>query len=434
MDTVKINPKKTICFGVIVLLFFFGGLGGWSYFFPMTGAVIAPGTVKVVHEKKTVQHLEGGIIDKILIKEGDIVKKGDLLMRLKSSRVGASISLIQGQIWFKLAEQARLTAENSFQESILWPQKILNNLDIIEVSDALKLQTGIFNSRKSNLKGKIHLYHSQIDQLQKKIVGTKANLNAQINIIESLAHEIKAKEELFKDRYIDEVQILELKRKLSERKGNAGNLEQIIAETNQKVEEMKLRIVDMKNTYQEEATTQLSKISDTIFELQERMIPFEDEKTRLEIQAPIDGEIINLKFHSEVSGIIRPGEPIVDIVPKDAKLLIEAMINKIDIAKVHEGQETKVQLTAFNRRTVPPLPGKVIYISGDQINKETQMGMQSFYIAHVVVDKDSLEKHEAYLSPGMPAVCFITTEIRTVIEYLLEPILEVLDYALKESG
>lgn len=433
METVKISPKKTIFFGLLVLLFFFGGLGSWAYFFPMTGAVIAPGTVKVTQEKKTVQHLEGGIIDKILIKEGDLVEKGDLLIRLKSSRVDASISLIQGQIWFKLSEEARLSAENSFQKKILWPEKILDNTDVLEVSEALKLQTGIFNSRKLNLYGKIQLYHSQIDQLKKKIEGTDANLNAQVKIMELLEHEIKAKEKLFEDRYIDEIQILELRRKLSERKGNSGNLEQLIAETNQKIEEMKLRIADIKNTYQEEATTELSTISDTIFELQERLIPLEDEKNRLEIKAPIDGEIINLQFHSEASGVIRPSEPIVDIVPKNAKLLIEAMVNKVDIAKVHVGQETKVQLTAFNRRTVPPVAGKVVYISGDQITKESQMGTQSFYIAHVVVEKDVLEKHEAYLSPGMPTVCFITTEIRTVLEYLIEPILEVLDYALKES-
>ena len=433
MESVKISPQRTIVIGLIVLVVFFGGLAGWSYYFPMSGAVIAPGTVKVTQEKKTVQHLEGGMVDKIFIQEGDIVKKGDLLIRLKSSKVDASISLFQGQIWFKMAEEARLTAENSFSDQISWPRIILDNMHLLEVSEAVSLQSEIFNSKKQNRDGKISLYHSQINQLGKKIAGTTANLRAQKKIIALLNQEKRSKEKLFEDRYIDEVQILELRRKLSEREGNAGNLEQTVAETKQKIEEIKLRIADVKNTYQEEAATELSNITDTIFELQERIIPLQDQKNRLEIRAPIGGEIINLHFHSEGSGVIRPSEPIVDIVPMNANLLIEAMINKVDVAKVRVGQETKVQLTAFNRRAVPPVPGKVTYLSGDQIVRESEMGSQAFYIAHVIVNKETLEKHGAYLSPGMPTVCFITTEVRTVLEYLLEPILETFDYALKES-
>ncbi len=433
METVKINPKKTILLGMLILIIFFGGLGSWACFFPMTGAVIAPGTVKVTQEKKTVQHLEGGIVEKIFIKEGDIVKKGNLLIRLKSSRVDASISLVQGQIWFKIAEEARLTAEYSFADQITWPKVILDNINIPEVSEAVTLQEGIFESKKQNLDGKSSLYNSQIDQLKKKIAGINASLAAQQKIINLLNQERKSKEKLFEDRYIDEAQILELRRKLSERRGNAGNLEQTIAETKQKIEEIKLRMTDIRNTYQEESSTELSKISDTIFELQERIIPLEDEKERLEIKAPISGEIINLKFHSEATGVIRPSEPILDIVPENAKLLIEAMVNKVDVAKVRVGQETKVQLTAFNRRAVPPVPGEVVYLSGDQIIKETEIGAQPFYIAHVIVNNQLLEKHGAYLSPGMPTVCFITTETRTVLEYLLDPLLEVWDYALKES-
>lgn len=433
MDISNLSPKKTIFSGVMILFVFFGGLGLWSYYSPMTGAVIAPGTVKVTQEKKNVQHLEGGIIDKIFIKEGDVVKKGDLLIRLKSTRVDASLSLLRGYIWFKLAEESRLTAENTFKKKITWPMEIVQNQDKKEVQDAIKLETDIFKAKRQNLDGKIKLYNSQISQLEKKILGAESNLDARKKILALLKHETGSKEKLLEKQYIPETHVLELRRRTLESKGDAGKIKQEIAETKQKIEELRLRVADIRNIYQEEATTELGDISDTIFELQEKIIPLEDEKDRLEIRAPISGEIMNLRVHSEASGIIRPGESILDILPQNPSLIIEALINKVDITKVHKGQETKVQLTAFNRRTVPPVPGKVIYISGDQIIRETQMGARPFYVAHVIVNEHFLKEHNAYLSPGMPTVCFITTQVRTVMEYLFEPLMETLDYALKES-
>ncbi|MCG8619591.1 MAG: biotin/lipoyl-binding protein, partial [Desulfobacterales bacterium] len=155
MNISKVRPRNTIIAGSIVLLIFFGGLGVWSYTFPMTGAVIAPGTVKVTQERKTVQHLEGGIIDKIYIKEGDSVQKGDLLIRLKSSRVDASLSLLQGYIWFKQAEAARLTAENNYADEITWPADLTAHTDNPEVQAAIQRETGIFTAKRQNLQGKI---------------------------------------------------------------------------------------------------------------------------------------------------------------------------------------------------------------------------------------------------------------------------------------
>ena len=433
MNISKVRPRNTIIAGSIVLLIFFGGLSAWSYTFPMTGAVIAPGTVKVTQERKTVQHLEGGIIDKIYIKEGDSVQKGDLLIRLKSSRVDASLSLLQGYIWFKQAEAARLTAENNYADKITWPADLTAHTDNPEIQAAIQLETGIFTAKRQNLQGKIRLYNAQIRQLEKKIQGAASSLKARKEILALLKHETGAKEKLLAKQYIAETQVLELKRKSLENKGNASRIEQEISETRQKIEELKLRIADMENIYQEEASTELGEISDTIFELQEKIIPLKDEKARLEIRAPLAGEIMNLRFHSESSGVIRPGETVLDILPRNASLLIEALVNKTDIAKIHKGQETKVQLTAFNRRTVPPVPGEVIYISGDQITRETQAGVQPFYVAQVTVNETFLKQHDAYLSPGMPTVCFISTEVRTVLDYLLEPFVEALDYALKES-
>ena len=427
------NPKRFIIGGLIIVLVFFGGLGAWSALFPFAGAVIAPGTVKVSQERKTIQHLEGGIVDEILVKEGDKVDKGQVLVRLKSSQINASVSLLQGRLWAQMAKADRLEAESRLKGSIDWKPELLQRQDNPDVVEVMAKEKDIFASRREDLQGKISLHRSQIDQLNEKIEGAKEELNAQKEIIAILNEEIAAKEELYKDRYIDKAKILELKRMLSERKGRAGSLKQTIAETRQKIEELKLRIVDLRNTYREKAVTELGKVTDAVFQLREQIRPKLDAKQRLEIKAPITGEVLNMRVHSEDSGVVKPGEPILDIVPEQAELIVEARIRLDQITDVFKGQSTKVQLSAFNRRTTPPIPGEVVYVSADQLEQRTSRGNQAFYNVHVQVDQQELEESGAYLSPGMPVVCYITTEERTVIGYLLEPILEVVDKSMRES-
>ncbi len=427
------SPKRFIIGGLLIIFIFFGGLGAWSAFFPFQGAVIAPGTVKVSGERKTVQHLEGGIIDSILVDEGDHVKKGQVLIRLKSSEVNASVDLLQGQLWAKLSQSARLEAESTMQTEIDWPKELLKHKNNPEVKDLMQKQQDIFISRRTDIDNKVSLHKSQILQIKEKIAGAKEELTAQQEIIANLKDEIQAKEELFKDNYISKAKILELRRRLSEHKGRKGKLKQSIAESKQKIEELKLRIVDLKNTYREKAVTKLGEINNRIFELREKIKPQLDAQKRLKITAPISGEVINMQVTSEDSGVIKAGQPLLDIVPAESKLIVEARIRRTDITDVKKGQYTKVQLSAFNRRSTPPIPGEVTYVSADQLKRETPNGTRSYYIAHVKANKKDLEKRGAYLFPGMPAVCYITTEKRTVLGYLLDPLFSNLDKALRES-
>ena len=430
---INTNPNKLILAGVLIILFFFGGLGAWSAFFPFQGAVIASGTVKVSNEKKTVQHLEGGIVDEILVQEGDRVDKGQVLIRLKSSRVNASVALLQGRLWAKKAEAARLEAESTMDKRIDWPESLLGATDQPEVRQVMEKQQAIFDSRRKDLEGKISLHYSQIEQLKEQIEGIQEELAAQKDIILALKEELSAKEKLLQGKYIDKAAILELRRMLAERKGREGRLKQNIAEAGQRIEELKLRIVDLRNSYREKAVSRLSEVSDLIFELREQLRPQVDAQERLEITAPIAGEVMNLRIHSEDSGVIQAGQPILDIVPGQAKLVVEARVRLQDITDVKRGQAAKVQLSAFNRRNTPPIPGEVIYVSADQVTEETGRGAASYYLAHVRVNPERLSESGAYLSPGMPAVCYITTEERTVLGYLLEPILGIVDQAMREG-
>ncbi len=427
------NAKPLIIGGLVVIFLFFGGLGAWSAFLPFSGAVIAPGTVEISQERKTVQHLEGGIVDRILVQEGDLVEKGEVLIKLKSAQVEASVSLLRGQLWAKLAEAARLRAESQLAESIDWPEELIEHKNRLEVKDLKEKEKDIFQSRRQDLTGQISLIKSQIEQMKEQIAGAEEELSAQKEIITTLGEEIEAKQSLFEEDYIDKAQLLELKRRLSERRGRRGSIKQDIAQTRQKIEELRLKIVNLRNKYKENAISELGETLDLIFELREQLRPRVDARQRLKIRAPMAGEVMNMRIHSEDSGVIRAGDPILDIVPKDANLLVESRIRPDQITDVRKGQKARVQLSAFNRRTTPPVTGEVVYVSADQVTRETSTGEQSFYIAHVNIDKKELEEIGAYLSPGMPAVSYIETEKRTVLGYLLEPILEVMDKSMRES-
>ena len=426
------NPSKYIIAGLLVIILFFGGLGVWSVYFPFQGAVIAPGVVNVFGERKMVQHLEGGMVNKIFVKEGDEVTQGDVLIELKSSQVSSNVELLQGRLWAKEAEAARLRAEAVMKPSISWPKaldEVKGNPDIAQI---LSTEKDIFVSRRSDLKGKIKLHHSQISQTKNRIEGAKEELKSVAEIILNLEEDLISKRPLLAEKYMGKSDILTLERSLSEYRGRKGKLKQDIAQFTQMIQEYKLRIVDMENQYRDAAVSKLGEVTDLIFDLKDQIKPMLDAEHRLEVRAPVSGVVINMQVHSEDSGVIRPGMSLLEIVPKDLSMVIKAQVRPQDIISVKKGQPTKVQLAAFQRKSTPPIMGKVTYVSPDLMHEQSSRGEMSYYEVHVQVDEVDLKAHNAYLSPGMPAACYITTESRTVISYLLDPLLENVDRAMRE--
>jgi len=426
------NPLQYIRAGIIVIVLFFGGLTVWSVFFPFQGAVITTGVVMVSGERKMVQHFEGGIIDKILVKDGDKVKEGDVLIELKSSHVDSNVDLLQGRLWALIAEAARLRAESGMKTDVVWPEEIEQLHDKNEIVKIKAAENDIFTSKRLDIQGKKELYNSQIMQLGNKIDGSKQELNSLTEIIRNLEEDLSSKLPLVKEQYLGKTSILELQRSLSEHKGRKGKLTQEIAQSHQMIQELKLRIMDLETQYKDQALAKLKEVNDKIYEAREQIKPQLDAQERLKIQAPVSGVVINLQVHSEASGVISPAKPLLEIVPEDSKMIIKAQVRPQDIISVKKGQDTKVQLSAFQRKSTPPVKGKVTYISPDLINQESSRGTVSYYEAHVEVDENDLKAKNAYLSPGMPVTCYITTDKRTVISYLLGPLLENVDRAMRE--
>jgi epimerase transport system membrane fusion protein len=426
------NPSRFIVAGLAVITFFFGGLTIWSVFFPFQGAVIAPGTVIVSGERKIVQHLEGGIIDKILVKDGDRVSEGDVLIELKSTHITANVDLLQGRLWAKEAEAARLKSEAAMKDRIIWPEEYAHFTENKVIAKIKNSETAIFTTNRVDLQGKKELYNSQIMQLQNRIDGSKQELKSLIEIINNLEEDLQSKLPLVQEKYLGKTSVLELQRSLSEHKGRKGKLIQDIAQFHQMIEELKLRIMDLETQYKDEALSQLKGVNDDIYEVKEQIKPLLDARERLEIRAPTSGIVINMRVHSETSGVVQPASPLMEIVPENSSMIIKAEVRPQDITSVQTGQTTKVQLAAFQRKSTPPINGHVVYVSPDLLYRDNANGTMSYYEVHVVVDETDLKAKDAYLSPGMPVSCYITTDKRSVISYLLNPLLQNIDRAMRE--
>lgn len=425
------DPRRIIRQGILVVVLFFGALGLWSVFGHISGAVVAPGKIKIETERKTVQHLEGGIVDAILVREGEEVRAGQPLIILESVQIDANASMLQKQLVAQSAAQIRLTAEKDLKDALQWPEDLRRLAENSHSADVLDNEERIFTARRDALNAQISLLNTQLAQLDAQVAGFDDQVKAEQAIIGTLNEELRAKRQLYKERYLEKSQILELERTLASHQGNRGRLKQAIAEAKQRAAELNLRIEDVKVRFVEEATSALGKLENDIIQTRERIRPLKDAKKRLQIVAPVSGKVVDLKVHSK-GGVVRPGEPLMDIVPHDNPLIVESHVPVNKITEVYIGQDALVQLDAFDTRLVPHMPGKVTYISADRLEERTGAGVMPYYLCYVEIDPKALTDAQLYLSPGMPATVFITTKQRTVLYYMMEPLIKNWDRALRE--
>lgn len=427
------SSKKIIFWGLAFVAIFFGGLGTWIATAQIQGAVIAPGQVILESYRKMVQHLDGGIVQEILVREGDAVQKGQVLIRLDGERVRASRDLYRGQMDVLLAREARLVAEKERKDRIRWPEELLVRRDVPEVTESMKTEEDVFISRRASMESQQNLYRAQIVQLRSQIQGQQDQLESTESTIASLEEEIAAKRPLLEGRYLDRSHIMELERALNSHRARRDELESAVTLATERIDELELKIADLETTYVNEAVTQLAETRQAIMDLRERLRPAEDACRRLEITAPEAGVVVNLNVRTE-GGVIQGGQPLMEIVPRDSGLIVSAMVapDKIDDVKV--GQRASVSLSAFPTRYTPKVDGTVSYISADRVEPESPY-IPPHYLVYVELDPQSLSeaiKDVTRLTPGMPAEVYIQTDAKTVLDYILSPITESMNRALRE--
>jgi epimerase transport system membrane fusion protein len=414
-----IDERSIRNIGVIILISTFGILGTWGYLAPIDSAALAPGYVTVKSHRKTVQHLDGGIVSKLLANDGDIVQEGDVLMILDGTEVKAQLEIMRGQYITLSAQLARLMAERDQQNKITFPDD-LQDLSDPHIVEARQGENQIFSARKSAYQGEISVLNQRIGQLNSKIKGLQGQRSSKQELMKSYGEEVHDLKELLAEGFADKQRLRDIERNHALVRGEIAGLTSEIAGNEMQIGETKLEILQLQRKFQEEVAGKLSEVQAELYDVSQRLVATRDKVTRTEIKSPSYGHVLGLSVHN-VGGVILPGKPILDIVPQQEELIIDAQVSTTDIDRVRVGLLAEVRFSAFKQAFTPKMHGKVINLSADRLIDEKD-GLP-YYLAQIELTPDSyLKLGEMELLPGMPAEVLINTGERTVFEYLMQPI------------
>lgn len=425
---VEKSRRRLTWAGFLVILFGVGGLGSWAAMAPLQSAVLATGIVKVSSERKTVQHLEGGVVKDILVREGDKVAAGQVLIRLDDITAQARVDLLQGKLDRLKAALARLQAEQAGHDEITFPKELLSRSDDENVKLVIEGELEAFKARRDAFNGEIGVLEQRIRQYDQQIDGLKTQISSTRVQLSTIREEKDAVEVLYKKGVYEKPRYLSLKRSLAGLEGQIGAHQSSIAQVEERIGEVKLRIIDLSTQRREENNREVQRIQSDIFDNEERLRAALDTLNRLDVRSPQDGTVVGLSVHT-IGGVIKAGNRILDIVPHDDVLVIEANVRPEDIDIVHEGLAADVRLTAFSRRTTPTLPGVVTRVSADSFMD--QAAGIAYYRVRIEIDPEHISDLELY--PGMPAEVYLLTGERTALSYFIKPIEDSIRRGLLEE-
>lgn len=422
--------KGLLLTGLCIVAVACGGLAAWFLLVPIEGAVVAPGVVSVDTNRKTVQHLEGGIVEAILVREGDRVKKGEVLVRLQNLLRRSVLNQLEAQYYDARAVEARLSAERDGLKQIVFPPDLLKRTKDQAVQTAMNSQRSIFESRRRLLSERQAVLGQRIELLKEEIAGLKGQMRSSRRQITLIDAELSGVIKLFKKKLIGRPRLLALQRNKAQIEGNLSAFRASIARANQGIQESRLRMAELQSTTINEVVEQLRIERTRAYDTTQKMAAAKDVLRRTEIRSPIDGIVVGMDIHT-LGGVISGGQPLMDIVPSNEKLVVKASIDPLDIEQVRAGLSAYVLLTAFNRRTHAPLDGTVITVSADSLT-ESQTGLP-YYLARVELLADTPQFKNMKLQPGMTATVMIRTGARTPLDYILAPILRNMNRAMREN-
>ena len=409
--------------GLFLILAIFGGLGGWAALAPLDSAADAPGLLTVEHYRKTIQHLEGGIVDAILVKDGDWVEKGQTLLTLNDTQYRAQLEVLRGQLLITLAREARLVALRDDQTQIVFPPELLNASADPRAVEAMRVQSQTFHVRRQAHENEVRLYEEQIGQLRAKERGLQAQKSGRDLMVKSYESELRDFEKLLSEGYTEKQTVRELERKYADSKGQSGELLSSLAAVALQISETQLKVLQLKKELQREVVKEVGEVQAELFELREKIHALEKTVERCVIRAPEAGKVLGLTIHT-LGGVIAPGSPILEIVPQNEKLLVEARVSPIDIDRVRIGQSAEIRFSVFKSKGLPRIEGKLVALSADSLTDETPEH-NPYYLARVEVNAaslDQLARLNLELLPGMPAEVLINTGKRTFFQYLADPV------------
>ena len=420
--------------GIFMVLAIFGGLGTWAVLAPLSSAAHTPGQVTVENYRKTIQHLEGGIVESIRVRDGDWVEKGQILVTLDDTQPRSQLEVLRGQQLISLAREARLIALRDDQARIVFPPELLDAKGDARADEAMRVQSQTFQARRQSYENEIRLYQEQIGQLHAKERGLQAQKNSRDQLMRSYGSELQDFQTLLKEGYSDKQTVRDLERKFADSQGQSGELQSNLAAVELQISETRLKVLQLQKELQSEVIKELAEVQSNLFELREKIHALEQTVDRSVIRAPESGRVLGLAAHT-LGGVITPGSRILEIVPQNEKLLIEAKVSPMDIDRVKVGQKAEIRFSVFKAKKLPRIEGKVLSISADSLVTE-DAEHTAYYLTRVEVDAEGLAafaRLNLELLPGMPVEVLIHTGKRTFFQYLADPLTDSFARSLLED-
>jgi HlyD family secretion protein len=424
-----IKPAATA--GLVIIGLVFGVAGTWAALAPLAGAAIATGVVSPDGSRKTIQHLEGGIIKEILVKEGDTVVAGQTLYKLEVTQAQANYSARREQ-WLRLvATRARLEAHAKDAPRMTLPPEV-QNPETEELSAFVDNQQQLFELRRRGLEERENILRQQLRQIEEQTRGKRLEnegLDLQLKLLEEEAED---KATLVRQRLARKPEYLAIQRSIAEVKSRMGSNIATIGSLEERMGEISLQVNAARTQFRDQNAELLMKTNNDLAQLEESLTSSQDILRRTEIVAPGAGTVLNMRFRT-VGGVVRPGEPVVDLVPREDNLVIDARLPATDIDVVRSGLPAMVHLIPYLTRDTPMLEGVVTHVSADSnVDQKTE---QRFYELKVKVDRSKLDAlgHTIELSPGMPVEVFVMTRNRTALGYMFEPLTRSFRRAFRED-
>jgi len=422
---------RWIAVGLIVSVVMFGGFGSWASLAPLTSASMAPGIVKVDSNRKTIQHYEGGIIREILVRDGDQVKQGEVLVRLDDVDARADSSALRGQLDALRARESRLIAQRDGLEVIALPEDLLARSTDLDVAMIVEGQRRIFDDQARALHAEIAVLRQSVERFKAQIAAYQAENNSLSQQLVTLEEEHAAAAKLLADGFERRSRVLELERRVSAAKGELAANEQRIVAVGEQIIEAGLQITSLREERARAVSEELREVQTLAAELDQRMHKSDAQVGRKDLVAPQDGVVVNSRYFTS-GGVIAPGAEVMDIVPAEDKLVVEARVRPLDIDIVRTGLPAIVRLVAFKQRSTPTLGGTVIRVSADALSD--QRTGEIYFLASVEVPLEELARvPHVELYPGMPVDVAIVTGERTLFAYLAQPFTDSLAHAFRED-
>jgi HlyD family type I secretion membrane fusion protein len=424
--------------GVLIMTLFFGAFGGWAAFAPLSSAIIAPGAVVVSGNRQAVQHLDGGIVKRLLVEEGERVQEGQVLLELDDTDLRAEAKVLTTRFITLAATRSRLEAERDGRDRIEPPAAFaeLEEADRALAEQALRVQADRMEARARSLENETSMLTQRIEQLNAQIEGFEAQMASQERQGELLAEELEGTRSLADRGLTPQTRVRALERDAAATEGQRAEYDAQVASAREQIAGQELEIIQLRRAHDDAVMEELQDVEQALSEVEPRREAVIAQVARASLRAPATGLVVGLGVHTE-SGVIAPGDVLMEIVPEDRPLVVQARVNPSDIDALEAGARAQIRLTAFPQTEAPILYGELSRVSADRMVEEKTGA--PYYLAETVIAPEELERVEsirngaAELRAGMPAEVVFPTGTRTALQYLIEPLSRRLRHSLRES-